>query len=74
MRRMIFTACSISFFCLVLERASDNGSKLVFSLILLQFRSNIAAPKVLQRKKTVSQCYLIHETNYIFTKNEGSFT
>ena len=47
MRRMILTACSISLFCLVLERASDNGSKPVCSLSLLRFRSDIGTPKAL---------------------------
>ena len=41
MRRMILTACSISLFCSVLEEALDNGSKLVSSLNLLRFRSDI---------------------------------
>ena len=50
MRRMILTACSISLFCLVLERASDNGSKLVCSLSLLQFRSDIGTPNSLKKE------------------------
>ena len=46
-RRMILTACSISLFCLDLERASDNGSKPVCSHSLLRFRSDIGTPKAL---------------------------
>ena len=45
--RMILTTCSISLFCLILERASDNGPKLVCSLNLLRFRSDIGTPKAL---------------------------
>ena len=42
---MIPTACPISLFCLVLEQASGIGSKLVCSLSLFRFRSDIGTLK-----------------------------
>ena len=57
MTRMILIACSIFLFCLVLERGSDNSSKLVCSLSLLQFReTNSIFTKMRDHSHTTPEC------------------
>ena len=67
----ILAACSFLYFVWSSNKHQLMVQNLFKVLVYCDFAVILAHQKLCKEKKTEPQCYLIHETNSIFTQNEG---